>query len=205
MRAAIDVTVDGEPTKGELLTMTADIRTAVAQSQRTLDGLLILARSQRDLATTHPVDLAEVATRALDSAETAIQERRLSLETSLSPACVNGAEVLLDRMVGNLVENAVRYNQEGGRIVVETGKTPKDEPFLRISNTGPLLPPDTVDKLTEPFNRGSQLRTSTTDGSGLGLSIVRAIVAAHSGELAILARPTGGLEITARFYDAASS
>jgi signal transduction histidine kinase len=205
MRAAIDVTVDGEPTKGELLTMTADIRTAVAQSQRTLDGLLILARSQRDLATTHPVDLAEVATRALDGAETAIQDGRLSLETSLSPACVNGAEVLLDRMIGNLVDNAVRYNQEGGRVVVETGKTPKGEPFLRISNTGRRLSPDTVDKLAEPFNRGSQLRTPTTGGSGLGLSIVRAIVAAHRGELAILARPTGGLEITARFHEATSS
>jgi signal transduction histidine kinase len=67
--------------------------------------------------------------------------------------------------------------------------------FLRVTNTGTLIAPDEAERLLEPFVRAEGSRA----GAGLGLSIVRAIAAAHRGQLSIVARPAGGLDITVQF------
>lgn len=193
MRTAIDVTLDGEPSRAELVAMAADVRTAIAHSQRTLDGLLALARSHSGPGTHRPVDLAEVVAAALD--KTAFGD--ITTETGLSPAPVSGEPVLLERMVGNLVDNAVRYNHAGGHLTISTGIA-VGKAFLRITNTGPVIAPEDAAGLLEPFVRGAGSRTSTDGGAGLGLSIVRAIVVAHHGEIAIVAWPQGGLDVTIR-------
>ncbi|MET0133795.1 MAG: HAMP domain-containing sensor histidine kinase, partial [Kibdelosporangium sp.] len=188
MRTAVDVTLDGEPTTGELLAMAADVSTAIEHSQRTLDGLLVLARSQSGGTRQRSVDLADLvaaATCRLDARQVGAVE----LRTDLRPAPMTGEPVLLDRMVGNLVDNAVRYNHPGGHIAVSTGQS-----YLRIVNTGQQVEPDAVDTLFEPFVRGRHGR-----GAGLGLSIVRAVVTAHHGSLRCTPRPDGGLDITVRF------
>lgn len=187
MRAAIDVTLDSRPDRAELLAMTGDVRTAVEQSQRTLDGLLALARSQAGTGTRERVDLADLATAALDGVV-------LTVRTDLKPAPVSGEAVLLERMCGNLVENAVRHNHSGGHITVATGVA-DGRAFLRIGNSGATIAPDAVDQLREPFVRGDGARIHTDRGTGLGLSIVDAIVTAHYGEVLIAARPAGGLDI----------
>ncbi|MFC0106596.1 sensor histidine kinase [Kibdelosporangium aridum] len=181
MRAAIDVTLDGRPTTSELLAMAGDISDAVDHSQRTLDGLLILARSQTGLVKQREVDLAALVTSALEG----VQD--LELRTDLRPAVIRGEPVLLERMVNNLVDNAVRYNVAGGHIAVRTGQA-----FLRIVNSGQVVDPAEVDSLFEPFVRGSR----RVRGTGLGLSIVRAVVTAHGGTLSYAACPSGGLDIT---------
>ncbi|TDD48742.1 HAMP domain-containing histidine kinase [Kribbella antibiotica] len=183
MRTAVDVTLDGDPTRAELVTMAEDIRTAITRSQRTLDGLLALAHSQAGPGDMHALDLATIVSGC--AAPVAVQ-------TDLEPAPVLGDPVLLERMIANLVDNAVRHNRPGGDIAVATG-TAAGQAFLRIANSGRTISPDEADRLLEPF-----VRTRTEDGSGLGLSIVRAIVAVHRGELTLSPRAAGGLEITVR-------
>jgi signal transduction histidine kinase len=183
MRTAVDVTLDGEPTTEELLVMAADVSTAIEQSQRTLDGLLTLARSQTGLVKHRAVDLAEVVAEAAEGV------LDVEVRTDLKPAPIKGEPVLIGRMVGNLIDNAVRYNHEGGHIDVTTGAS-----YLRIVNTGQHVEPGQVNALFDPFVRGAHGR-----GAGLGLSIVRAVVTAHQGSLACAARPGGGLDITIRF------
>jgi signal transduction histidine kinase len=197
MRTAIDVTLDGEPSRAELLTMADDIRTAIGQSQRTLDGLLALAHSQASTGKRRRVDLADVTAGIVDGAVEEVAARDVTLRTDLRPAPVRGDPVLLERMAGNLVDNALRYNHAGGDIAVTTG-TRAERAFLQITNTGRLIAADEAESLLEPFVRGRDNRTRADSGAGLGLSIVRAIVVAHDGEISTATRRAGGLEITIR-------
>jgi signal transduction histidine kinase len=165
--------------------------------QRVLDGLLLLARSQAGLTARETVDLAAVADAALNAAGTRAAAAGVAVRRELRPASVTGEPVLLERMIGNLVDNAVRYNRAGGHLVVDTG-TAGGRAVLRISNTGRQIPPDEAETLLEPFVHGEGTRVRT-DGLGLGLSIVRAVTLAHRGRIAVAARTGGGLDITVDF------
>ena len=198
IRAAIDVTLDGEPSRAELLTMAEDVHTAADDSRRTIDGLLALARSQAGVRSPRPVDLAAVTAAALAGVADQLSAVDIQVSRDLRPAPLLGEPVLLERMSANLVGNAIRHNHAGGRITVATG-TSADVAFLRVHNTGRQVPADHVDRLLEPFVRGEGTRTATDGGAGLGLSIVRAVVTAHHGEITITANPEGGLDITIRF------
>jgi signal transduction histidine kinase len=191
MRTAIDVTLDGEPDQAELIAMAGDIATAVDTSQRTLDGLLALARSQAGPLRRTPVDLATVAASAIGATTDRAANGAITLQADLRPAPASGEPVLLERMAGNLLENALRYNHAGGNVTVSCG-TANGHAFLRVVNTGPPVTPDEERRLFEPFVRGAANRTR---GAGLGLSIVRAVVTAHDGEISSTARPAGGMDI----------
>lgn len=198
MRTAIDVTLDGQPSNAELVAMAGDIRTAIGHSQRTLDGLLALARSQIGPGESQPADLATIAAGALDGIADRAADSGLMLRRGLCPAPVSGKPALLERMIANLVDNAARYNHTGGHIQVTTSSTATTA-TLRITNTGPVIHPDEAKRLTEPFVRGNNARTHIDGGAGLGLSIVYAIVLAHHGQIGVTARPAGGLDITVAF------
>lgn len=189
-----DVTLDGEPTRAELLTMAEDVRAAVDDSRSTLDGLLALARSHAGVISPRPVDLAVVASEVLAGATGGAN---LVVWQELRTAPVLGEPVLLARMAANLLGNAIRYNHAGGRIAVSTGSSAGCA-FLRVVNTGHVVPAGRVDRLLEPFVRGEGGRASADGGAGLGLSIVRAVVLAHRGEITAAANPDGGLDITVR-------
>jgi signal transduction histidine kinase len=191
MRTAIDVTLDGEPDRAELVAMAGDIAAAVDTSQRTLDGLLILARSQAGLLRRTPVDLAEVAAVTVADAADRATDGTITLQADLRPAPASGEPVLLERMAGNLLDNALRYNHPGGTVTFTSG-TANGHAFLRVVNTGRPVTPDEERRLFEPFVRGT---ANSTRGAGLGLSIVRAVVTAHDGEISSTARPTGGMDI----------
>lgn len=191
MRTAIDVTLDGEPDRAELVAMAGDIAVAVDTSRRTLDGLLILARSQAGPLRRMPVDLAEVAAAAVTDVADRAANGAITLQADLRPAPASGEPVLLERMAGNLLDNALRYNHAGGHVTVTSG-TAGGRVFLRVVNTGRPVTPDEEWRLFEPFVRGS---ANGTRGAGLGLSIVQAIVLAHDGEISSAARPTGGMDI----------
>ncbi|MBB5084747.1 sensor histidine kinase [Nonomuraea endophytica] len=196
MRTAIDVTLDDRPGTAELLAMTHDVSAAVDQSRRILDGLLTLAHTQSGRITGRDVDLAEVATGVL--AGVAGESRDIAVRRELRPARMTGDPVLLERMIGNLIDNAVHYNHAGGRVEVVTG-VEGGQPFARVSNTGPPLTPDQVERWREPFVRGEGVRTRGDAGLGLGLSIVYGIAAAQDGSISTTARPAGGLDVTVRF------
>jgi signal transduction histidine kinase len=189
MRTALDVTLDGAPARDDLLTMAADISAAVDSSRRTLDGLLILARSQSGPLRRTPVDLAGIATAVLRPSGD-----HITVRTDLRPSLTTGEPLLLERMAGNLLDNALRYNHPGGHVTVTAGAA-DGHAFLRVVNTGPHITPDDHRRLFEPFVRGAG---GGTRGAGLGLSIVRAVVTAHDGEIVTSARPAGGLDITVR-------
>jgi signal transduction histidine kinase len=192
-RTAIDVTLDGNPNRPELLAMAGDVRDAVEHMQRVLDGLLLLARSQAGIGAREPADLAAIAGAALDTAEH--RARDLAVHKALRPAPVSGEPVLLERMIGNLVDNAVRYNRPGGQLTVSTG-TAGGRAVLRISNSGKEIPPGEAEALLEPFVHAEGRRVRTDGGLGLGLSIVRAVALAHRGGISVAARLGGGLDIT---------
>jgi signal transduction histidine kinase len=198
MRTAIDVTLDGQPSTEELLAMAVDVGTAIEHSQRTLDGLLILARSQTGPIKQRVVDLGQLAAGIIDTFRDRAATLDITLHTDLQPAPIIGEPVLLDRMVSNLVDNAMRYNLSGGHVTLTTGVAAAHA-TLHVSNTGQRIEPDEADRLFEPFVRGVANRARTDNGAGLGLSIVRAVALAHHGQLFSTARPTGGMDITVRF------
>ncbi|MEU4768797.1 HAMP domain-containing sensor histidine kinase [Actinosynnema sp. NPDC023794] len=200
MRTAIDVTLDGRPGADELLVMAGDVRDAIACTPTHPGRPAHLARCHTGPSGQHAIDLADIVADLVDIAPGDVEQR-----ADLCPAPITGDAVLLDRMVGNLVDNAVRYNDKGGHVTVTTGTT-AGHARLRIANTGPHVDPDAVDELFEPFVRGTATHTRADGpGLGLGLSIVRAVVEAHGGRLLNTARPTGGLDITALFPAAHSS
>lgn len=191
MRTAIDVTLDGEPDRAELVAMAGDIATAVETSQRTLDGLLVLARSQAGPPRRASVDLAAVAAAAVAAAADQAANGAVTLQVDLRPAPASGEPVLLERMASNLLENALRYNHAGGHVTVTSG-TANGHAFLRVVNTGRPVTPDEERRLFEPFVRGTG---NGTRGAGLGLYIVRAVITAHNGQIRSTAPPTGGMDI----------
>ncbi|TDC78526.1 HAMP domain-containing histidine kinase, partial [Streptomyces hainanensis] len=197
IRTAVDVTLDGRPEPDDLIAMAHDVRDAAVRSQHTLDGLLLLARSQAGAGgPDRPADLAGIAADALDAAGPDVTARALVVEAALGPAPVTGRSVLLERMAGNLIGNAVRHNHPGGRVEVSTGTSRDGRSRLRVVNTGQVIDPGTADHLLEPFVRGEGARVRGETGSGLGLSIVRAVVTAHHGTLRLTPLPDGGLDVT---------
>jgi signal transduction histidine kinase len=190
MRTTIDVVLaKPAPTPAELTAMAEDVRAAADHAEALIEALLTLARNERGLTVREPADLATVAEDVLDTADL----DGLLLRTSLTPAATSGDPVLLERLVANLVDNAVRYNVPGGEVTVLTS-TVDSQAQLVVANTGPVIEPATVAGLFEPFRRLHD-RTAT-DGVGLGLAIVASITAVHAGTVTATALPGGGLEVT---------
>jgi signal transduction histidine kinase len=192
MRAAVDVVLaKPEPTRDELLGMGRDVRAAVCHAQALIEALLTLARTDRGQFGREAVDLATVTEDAIDAAAPAHGAARL--HTSLGPAPTSGDPILLEHLAANLVDNAVRYNVPGGAVWIRTA-TVDGRVVLTVDNTGPVVAPEAVGKLFEPFRR---LRERTgDDGFGLGLAIVASIAVAHGGDAVAGARPGGGLSVT---------
>ena len=188
------------PPKG-LETLVGRVREAVDQSEAIIDGLLTLARSDRGLTVRELVDLEAAALDAIDQTAITARDSEITVEANLSAAPFAGDRVLVERLVANLVDNAIRYNVAGGWVRVETGSDNGDS-YLSVTNSGPLVPESKVASLFEPFTRLGQ-RVTNDEGVGLGLSIVASVVAAHGGRLETIALPNGGLTITVRFASAA--
>lgn len=201
MRTEIDVTMaDDEADVAEYRRMGRVVRNASERANSLVDALLVLARSEaqsgRRLVRKVPVDLSAGAAAALSSMRPEIRRLTLEVSSSLEPAPVVGDPGLLERLAGNLVENAVRYNHGHGRLWVRTGSD-AGHTWLVVGNTGFEVDPADVPGLFEPFRRGGRERTGAR-GSGLGLSIVRAVCDAHGGTVRAEAQPGGGLEVTVR-------
>jgi signal transduction histidine kinase len=200
MRTEIDVTMaDDEADVAEYRRMATVVRDASQRANGLVDALLVLARSEaqsgRRLARKIPTDLATGVCAAVSATKNEAQRMKLAVTTDLAAAPVVGDPSLLERLVGNLVENAVRYNHLHGRVWARTGLAPSgDAVFLVVGNTGPEIEPADVPGLFEPFRRGGWERTGAR-GSGLGLSIVRAVCDAHGGSVTASALDGGGLEV----------
>jgi signal transduction histidine kinase len=168
------------------------------EQERLIEGLLTLASSEGGLDRREPIDLSVVTGAVLLAPRVNIDRLGLRVETTIRPALLHGDPLLVERMVTNLIDNAVQHNIPGGRVEITTG-TKQGCAVLRVANTGQVIPPGEVDRLFQPFQRLDARRIHYASGYGLGLSIVRAIAAAHGATLTAEAPSEGGLTITVTF------
>ncbi|MGI8333124.1 sensor histidine kinase [Actinomadura scrupuli] len=168
-----------------------------ARHERLIEGLLLLARSERELTTRTSVDLADVTGTVLETTRKRENPTEATIHTELTPGPTVGDPVLLEHLVSNLVENAIKHNIEGGQVWVRTGVL-DGFAAVQVENTGLAVPAYEVDRLFEPFRRLNTDRIESAKGAGLGLSIVRSVVHAHRGSVYATPRQGGGLIITVR-------
>ena len=198
IRTELDVTLsDPDADVEDLRRMGEVVGVAAERAQRLVASLLTLARLQAvesgELEVHERVDLASIIPDVVEAVSAEAAAKGVSIETEIDPAVTNGDPRLLERLVGNLVENAIRHNVPNGWLRVTTGQT-NERVWLHVANGGQVIASSDVETLFQPFRRGGRVRTATR-GSGLGLAIVRLIVDAHHGKLRAAAPPFGGLAI----------
>jgi signal transduction histidine kinase len=164
------------------------------QQERLIEALLTLSRSQRGLDVHEPVDLAAITAAAVGAADC----KGLSVVDAFEPAQTTGDARLVERLVANLVANAIRHNEPGGYLSVAT-ETVGDRSVLTVTNSGPKISPTELPRLFRPFQRLNIDRTGDTPGLGLGLSIVDAIARAHGATVDAVASEDGGLRVAVAF------
>jgi signal transduction histidine kinase len=199
MRAAVDVAVaKPAPVPAPTIALAGRLRPELDRIDRLLDGFLALARAQHgDLPGHATLSLEYIVSAALAVRADAIAGRRLTVHhaTGSDGTWVDGSQVLLCRMVDNVLDNAIGHNTDGGWISVATvAEGPRVR--LVVETGGEVLVQDQVDQLAQPFRRLGADRTGSDHGSGLGLSIVAAIATAHGGTLDLAARAEGGLRVS---------
>jgi signal transduction histidine kinase len=195
-RTVLEVALAGRRNPPETKALAEVLLGNTARHERLIEGLLLLARSERELQSRTATPLPDVVRSALDQLEEPSGE--IEVEAGLGDAVVDGDPVLLERCAVNLLENALKYNVPGGRVWVRTGLR-GGSAVLHVANTGKPVPSYEVERIFEPFRRLRADRVGSADGAGLGLSIVRAVVEAHGGGIETVPRPDGGLAITVRF------
>ncbi len=198
-RAIVEVALADPHASDETLRATCERVLEIGEQQeRLIDALLALARSDRGIERSEAFDLSRLASEAIAACGPDVERRGLHLESDLRAAHTSGDASLVERLLANLIDNAARYNAGGGSVSVTTA-TVAGQAIVTVSNTGPVVPPEDVERLLRPFQRMGAVRASQVDGHGLGLSIVSAIAAAHGAELRAHAPPAGGLQISVAF------
>ena len=188
---------DREATNASLRAACERALAAGEQQERLIAALLTLARGERGLDRFEPFDLAAITAGVLAARREDAQAGQLSLVEGLASSVAVGDSGLAERLVTNLVDNAIRYNVPGGRVEITTG-TRAGHPMLAVTNTGPVIPPDQLGRLFRPFQRMDPARRDP-GGLGLGLAIVSAVAAAHGAELHAVTRSAGGLAVEILF------
>ena len=195
MRTAIDVTL-AKParTPEQLESMAIRVRNSIDRAEAMIDALLTLAISEQGtVPRNEPFDLATAAQDAVDVAMGEIERLDLRVHAELDAAETTGNPHLLDRMISNLVGNAVRHNTPGGDVTLASGVR-DGMAFLQVSNTGPMVPDEVIPSLFEPFRR-LEGRTGRPAGAGLGLAIARSVAAVHGTTVQARSRPAGGIDV----------
>jgi hypothetical protein len=196
MRAEIDVlAADPYAAAEDVDAATLVLRRQLARSEELIQALLALARSEPELLVREDVELAQTAREALEDAHARVAARRLRIDHQLAPAEVQGDRRLLTLLVGNLLDNAIKHNQDGGWITLKTA-VDAGRALVAVANSGHVVAAKDVKELTQAFRRGGRARVG--DGHGLGLAIVQAVARAHQGTMTIKRRDEGGLTIEIR-------
>ncbi|WP_243711314.1 HAMP domain-containing sensor histidine kinase [Actinomadura sp. KC216] len=197
-RTLLEVALGDPDVSDDLRAVGRTLLATNARHERLIEGLLLLARSERELATRTPVDLAEVASTVLEHSARRDHDLDVAVHPELTSGKALGDPVLLEHLVSNLVENAIKHNvEDGGELWIRTGML-EGYATIQVENTGPAVPAYEVERLFEPFRRLNADRVESAKGAGLGLSIVRSVVLAHRGAVYAAPRPGGGLIVTVR-------
>jgi signal transduction histidine kinase len=169
--------------------------------ERLVEALLVLATSERGISRWDRLDLARVVEGVLASRRDHAAERGIHLAGHLTPAVTAGDPRLIESLVANLIDNAIRHNHADGHVTTTT-QTFGTQVTLTIANSGPAIPNNEVQRLFQSFQKLAPDRNGRSDGYGLGLAIVNAVAQAHHATLTASARPEGGLSIAVRFAHA---
>ncbi|MBL1113844.1 HAMP domain-containing protein [Streptomyces sp. 110] len=192
-RAAAEIGLaDADPER--VAWIRAELIKAADTSERLIESLLLLAATDQGIQRREDVEMDETVAVVTAGFSDEAREKAITVTTTVEPLTVPGDPVLLAHLVRNLVANAVAYNHQGGSIRVHLA-----DRVLRVSNTGPEIPADTVHRLFEPFRRLNERAHTPGEGAGLGLSIVASIARAHGAEATADANPGGGLSVRVRF------
>jgi signal transduction histidine kinase len=203
IRAEAEVALaNPEPDVQELREVAVAVSESAVRTEALLDGLMLLARSQPGLLRPEPLELADMARRVVRQAAAEARERGVEVHVGGEEAHATGDRALVERLVANLVENGVRHNAPGGWVDVRTAAD-AGAAVVRVRNSGPVVAPEHVERLTAPFERLG--RHGDAPGAGLGLSIVQAVADAHRATLRITAQPEGGLDVVVRFAGRAAA
>jgi signal transduction histidine kinase len=203
-RTLLQVALDDPRTTTAAWRSTArEVLASSDEQARLIEALLTLASSESGLNAHEPVDLADTVTPALAGLAPEIGRLGIHVDEMTEPAPLDGDLLLVERLVANLLTNAVRHNVADGRVEVRTGVT-DGQAVLSVTNTGALIPPADVDRLFQPFQRLDRRRANYQNGHGLGLSIVKAIVSAHYATITAWPLPDGGLAVSVIFPQPAS-
>jgi signal transduction histidine kinase len=201
MRTEVDVALaDPDASANDLRAMGEAIREMIDRCEHLIESLLVLARSEAAAGREEPVDLAAMAADCITDVQARAHEAGVRITPDLEPAWARGEPALLERMVGNLIENGIKHNQPGGFLDVSSRRTQDGRVNLTVANGGERIDPAAAQELVQPFRRQAR----SYDGFGLGLSIVRSVVNAHGGTLELVAPDTGGLEVRASLPAAAA-
>lgn len=150
-------------------------------------GALALARE--------PIDLSDLAREAADLYAETADERRITVEVRAdAPAPVMADRIRLGQVVANLLDNAIKYTLEGGRVLLEVQPAGAHGARLTITDTGPGIDPAEQNQIWRRLYRGDASRSQR--GLGLGLSVVKAVVEAHGGTVNVDPGPEGGARFT---------
>ena len=169
--------------------------------EQMIDGLLALTRGQAGLERRERLDLATLAAQVLRMRGAETTNLGLDVRATLASAPAAGDPRLVERLIANLLDNAIRHNIPEGHVEITTGAR-HEHAFLAVANSGPTIPPEEMPRLLQPFQRLGGARTSHAGGNGLGLAIVDAIAAAHRATLTAQPRPDGGLTVEVTFPSA---
>jgi signal transduction histidine kinase len=198
-RAMLQVALDDPGTTAEMWRDTArEVLASNAEQESLIEALLTLASSEGGLSQHEPVDLAAVTGEVLLTRLTEADRLGLRIRAATQPAALDGDLLLTERLVANLVDNAVRHNVAGGHIEVTT-RTRDGRAVLSVASTGPVIAAAEVGRLFQPFQRLNGRRGHHGAGHGLGLSIVRAIATAHGAAIGARALRGGGLAVDVTF------
>jgi signal transduction histidine kinase len=192
-RTLIEVGLSGDPTPDQLQLLTRQLLTTNERNEALVEGLLVLAETDQAVVARTPQRLDALAADVASVYQQLAGAAGVRLQTALEPVTVVGEAALLERLIANLVHNGIKYNVPGGEVCLRV--TP-GQPVLQVTNTGPLVPAESVPRLFEPFRRARGDRLDTSGGVGLGLTIARSITQAHEGHIEATARPAGGLDVT---------
>jgi signal transduction histidine kinase len=193
-RTLVEVAMSDPDAPQQVQKLGEQLLDANKDSELLIEGLLVLAQSDRGLEKRTPVRLDELAAAVLDRFTEQARARDVQLSSALQPCTVAGDAMLVERLMTNLIQNGIAYNVPGGAVRVEVGL---DTPIL-VSNTGPEVPAEAVEGLFTPFRRLMPDRTADTHNAGLGLSIVRSVAVAHGGSVDAKPGSHGGLVVSVR-------
>ena len=174
-----------------------------AQRMRALvEDLLFLAKSDAGKETapvTAPVDVSELTWSALLPFEPVAFEQGVEMESEIADQLtVQGNADQLRRLVAILLDNAVKYAGNGGRVKLVLSRPERGGVCLTVHNTGPAIPPEHLPHLFERFYRADDSRARTSGGYGLGLAIAKRIVDGHGGSITVSSREDASTDFTVR-------